>query len=152
MVSFNVINSKWKLWHPILSMFLLIERMLGWLLNLLIAVKTFLRANNTWFCGDILVTQIKNYITEVVIKYFSYLKILSYGFSIFCQTHYMSKRNLVWKDWLDYFPKIFIISNLPWKILLSCHANRRNINCVVFHNHSLTVHFRPSETYSLILI
>ena len=37
-VSSNETNLKAKLGHPILSMFLLIERMLGWFLNLLVVV------------------------------------------------------------------------------------------------------------------
>ena len=78
-------NSKAKLGNPIPSMFLLIESRLGWFLSLLINCcrNCILRASNTRFHGDILVAQTTNYITEVVIKYFSYLKTLSYGFSIF---------------------------------------------------------------------
>ena len=39
-VSSNERNLKAKLGHPILSMFVLIERMVGWFLNLLITVET----------------------------------------------------------------------------------------------------------------
>ena len=43
-----------------------------------------LRVSNTWFCGDISVAQTLNYITEVVITYFGYMKNFSYGFPILC--------------------------------------------------------------------
>ena len=42
-----------------------------------------LGASNIWFCGSVLVAQTSKYITEIVIKYFSYLKIFSHGFPIF---------------------------------------------------------------------
>ena len=43
-----------------------------------------LGASNTWLYGHISVSKTSNYITEVAIKHFSYWKIFSYGFSIFC--------------------------------------------------------------------
>ena len=68
---FNLLTSKTKLERRMISKFIYSCR------------NCILRVSKTWFCGNTSVAQTSNYITEVVIKYFSFWKIFSYGFSIF---------------------------------------------------------------------